>query len=146
MNNLRTIKKQGGFTLIELMIVIAIIAILAAIALPAYQNYIKRTQVSEVITAASGARTDIAEFVASNGVLPDMSYAIQNSMSKFVASTTWDGMVVTATSTASINGGDADAKTVVLTPDIISMTSLQVNWTCGPGDMPIQYLPGSCQG
>ena len=87
MNNLRTIKKQGGFTLIELMIVIAIIAILAAIALPAYQNYIKRTQVSEVLTAASGARTDIAEFVASNGTLPDMTYSIQESMSKFVDST-----------------------------------------------------------
>lgn len=145
MNNIRTTKNTGGFTLIELMIVIAIIAILAAIALPAYQNYIKRTQVSEVLTALSGARTDIAEFVASNGGLPPGAYSIQNSTSKFVTSTAWDGTAVTATSSTEINGTDADSKTVILTPTVISQTSLQVNWACTPGTMPSQYLPGSCQ-
>src|SRR6056297_706000 len=87
MNNIRTLKKTGGFTLIELMIVIAIIAILAAIALPAYQSYIVRTQVSEVIAAASAARTELAEVIASS---PNMqipaNYMVENQMSMFVAS------------------------------------------------------------
>ena len=150
MNNLRTIKKQGGFTLIELMIVIAIIAILAAIALPAYQSYIKRTQVTEVLAAASGARTEIAEYVASNGELPDSaSYSIQSSSSKFVDKTEVTGsgstLKIIATSSDSINGTDADSKNIELIPTIISTTSLQVNWDCDPGTMPPEYLPGSCQ-
>ena len=146
MQNLRTMKKQGGFTLIELMIVVAIIAILAAIALPAYQNYVIRTQVSEVITAASGARTEIAELVASNGTLPPATYTIQSSASEFVASTTWDGNAITATSTAAINGTEADNLTITLTPSTPNPTTLQIeSWTC-EGTIPTQFRPGSCQG
>ena len=61
---------QKGFTLIELMIVVAIIAILAAIAIPAYQNYLIRSQVSEGVTLADGAETAIAEFYSNHGVFP----------------------------------------------------------------------------
>ncbi len=63
-------KKQQGFTLIELMIVVAIIGILAAIALPAYQDYTTRARVSEGITLASGAKTAVTEYYASENVMP----------------------------------------------------------------------------
>ena len=62
---------QKGFTLIELMIVVAIIAILAAIAIPAYQDYLIRTQVSEGAVLTDGAKTAVAEFYCNKGVLPD---------------------------------------------------------------------------
>ena len=65
-----TKKKQQGFTLIELMIVVAIIGILAAIAIPAYQDYTKRAQISEGLTLSAGAKTGIAEYFADHGVWP----------------------------------------------------------------------------
>ena len=65
------IKQQSGFTLIELMIVIAIIGILAAIAIPAYQDYLVRTQVSEGFSLASGSKTAVGEFYSNNGFFPD---------------------------------------------------------------------------
>ena len=147
MNNLRTIKKQGGFTLIELMIVIAIIAILAAIALPAYQSYITRTQVSEVIAAASAARTEVAEVVATNdGVVPT-DYQIQNQTSKFVASTSLTSTappIITATATDELNGTAADGGTITLTGSIDTSNNT-VQWVCD-GGIPSQFRPGSCQG
>lgn len=70
MQNLNNIRRQGGFTLIELMIVVAIVAILAAIAIPAYQDYTVRSRVSECVAAAAACKTSVAEFHASNGVMP----------------------------------------------------------------------------
>lgn len=147
MNNLRTLKQQGGFTLIELMIVIAIIAILAAIALPAYQSYVVRTQVSEVITAASAARTEIAEVVASNGTVP-ANYGISDQTSEFVASVsltaTGDAPVITATARSTNNSSEVNGETITLTGTVDSATNT-VEWVCG-GSIPSNFRPGSCQG
>ena len=74
---------QQGFTLIELMIVVAIIGILAAVALPAYQDYTVRAKVSEVVLAASGGKTTIAEFFQTNGRMPSTTGHLLRLITKF---------------------------------------------------------------
>ena len=69
---------QKGFTLIELMIVVAIIGILAAVALPAYQDYTVKAKVSEMLLAASSAKTAVAEFANTNGALPGASFVVES--------------------------------------------------------------------
>ena len=133
-------KKQQGFTLIELMIVVAIIAILAAIALPAYSDYTKKAKVSEVILAASSARTAVAEYAAGTGALPDTSWQPETQSSKYVSGVAWDGGTITATSQniPNVTG------TITLDADINTNTQ-QVTWTCG-GTIDAKYRPGTCQG
>lgn len=148
---------QKGFTLIELMIVIAIIGILAAVALPAYQDYTVRAKLSEAVLAASSARTAVAESYASLGAMKteQASMGVQTQSSKYVASVTWNmltddsGEIIVLTQTADSGLPDlAASKTIVLTGTGIPATG-QVNWVCGPGGTaPIdpKYLPGSCKG
>lgn len=144
MKNLPTqYKKAKGFTLIELMIVVAIIGILAAVALPAYNDYTVRARVSEIILAASACRTSVSEAVAATGALPAANVCGANA-SQFVASVTSgaDG-VITATATASGLLGDAAGDTIVLTPAAPAGGQVP-SWTCG-GTVPAALRPQSCQ-
>ena len=157
---------QKGFTLIELMIVVAIIGILAAVALPAYQDYTVRARVSEVILAASSCRSTITDTVQ-NSPTPNVSAAIQSACSvtptKMVQSgSANDDGVITVAGSALALGGDtsAAANSVSLRPYVVSGGAPRVlegttdggltisEWRCGPAatnPMPLKYLPGSCK-
>lgn len=160
----KTMNKQQGFTLIELMIVVAIIGILAAIALPAYQDYTVRAKASEVVLAASSCRTSVTEAVQTaaatdiSGVLPNVCSITPT---KYVASgaVSADGVITIVADVTNL-GGDSDAthSSITLTPMKNSTTALVGStdggtsiegWKCGPAatnPLPAKYLPGSCQG
>ncbi len=143
---------QKGFTLIELMIVVAIIGILAAVALPAYQDYTVRAKVSEVILAASSGKVAVAEAAQAGGSMGAIA-AITSQQSKFVASV---GYAVTDGSngviTAIAQGEPKITGAGVQFAGVLA-TNGQVVWTCGAAPiagsvtvaMDSKYLPASCK-
>ena len=134
---------QQGFTLIELMIVIAIIGILAAIALPAYQDYTIRAGASEIVGAASGARTCVQELNQGTLDLTTADYTTCSGSDTAVAATTVaaDG---TITSTGTVRGETIE---VILTPSPLANAGTVDSWTCSPGpnNADENYLPSSCR-
>ena len=131
---------QKGFTLIELMIVVAIVGILAAIALPAYQDYIVRSKMSEAIAAIAACKTSVSEYTASHGSLPGGSNGgCSDTGSQYVAGNGgWTGSVI---SYASVNTGATTECTLTLTP---SQTGTEISaWTGSYGGCPAKYVPGS---
>ena len=153
-------KMQKGFTLIELMIVVAIIGILAAIALPAYQDYSKRAKVSELILAASNCRTSISEVyqTAKAGYAPGANnWGCESAAptTQYVAAVETDANGVITVTAQGIASG-VDGSKIDLTPytsagamTIAAIPGQVFKWVCGPSTanpMGANFLPGSCRG
>ena len=154
---------QKGFTLIELMIVVAIIGILAAVALPAYQDYTVRAKVSEAVLAGSTCRTAVSEAFQAASTLPAAGAfgcevgSANSKASKYVQSvTTLTGGIIEVTTTNDASLKEAASKVIQMTPKAADgTTNAAANsaigaWVCGPKSgntgMPVKYLPASCRG
>jgi len=139
---------QQGFTLIELMIVVAIIGILAAIALPAYQDYTVRAKVSEILARGAEAKTSIAEFYSSRGHYPTTlaSAGVVSTGVHYLKSA--GGVAITTTGfTLTSSGGEfppaAQGKKIQFS--VVSTANGVLVWKCAPADMPTKYMPASCR-
>jgi type IV pilus assembly protein PilA len=151
-------KAQQGFTLIELMIVVAIVGILAALALPAYQDYVVRSKVSEGLARLAEAKTSVAEAYSANTQWTSFpsssdSVGVNTAANHYVRALQWTGgavntakvtLVMAATADAAIGGKKLDML-------ITSTANGMLTWSCRPHSvsadaLAAKYTPGSCRG
>ena len=156
-------KRQEGLTLIELMVVIAVIGILGALALPAYQDYTLRAKVSEMLLAANGCKTAVTEAISSSSesdVSALLPKVCDSTSSKYVSAIAVDGNgVITVTGNhAALRGETSEsANAIAFTPLQTGDTAIKGStdggktlsgWRCGPASskgLPAKYLPASCK-
>ncbi|MDK8463820.1 pilin [Marinobacter sp. SS13-12] len=144
-------KVQQGFTLIELMIVVAIIGILAAVAIPAYQDYTIRAKLTEAMSVASQAKTAVSEYYISQGSMPadqaaaglDLPGAYSTDVVQDMTYTKTSDTVGVITMDIEAVGGDTLAgENFLLTG---TGTSTNVTWACTAGTIDAKYLPSNCR-
>lgn len=156
---------QSGFTLIELMIAIAIIGILAAIALPAYQDYTVKAKSSEVMLAASACRTSVVAAVQSSSAA-DVSSILLNACDEFTATQYVKSVTVSSNGIITVLADEANLSIVTSTTNVLTLAPIQTGsnalvgitdggktiagWRCGSvadgTTIPAKYLPSSCRG
>lgn len=152
---------QKGFTLIELMIVIAIVGVLAVVALPAYQDYTARAQMSEALTLAEGQKSAVVEYYSDKGTFPTSnadagianastitgkyvkSVAVASVAAAGSAGATSAKATITATMKSSGVNKDISGKTLILEG---SQNAGSFDWTCKAGTVDKKFLPSSCRG
>ncbi|MBI3145860.1 MAG: pilin [Pseudogulbenkiania sp.] len=136
---------QQGFTLIELMIVVAIIGILAALAIPAYSDYTAKSKVSEALSLGDGFKTKVALALGEDGTCTPGGTAA-SSTGKYVSLVAFGGTASTSACTitmtmASTGVSTIDSSTIILTS---SLAGESLNWTCSSA-IPDKYIPKTCQ-
>jgi type IV pilus assembly protein PilA len=150
-------KAQQGFTLIELMIVVAIVGILAALALPAYQDYVVRSKVSEGLARLAEAKTSVAEYYSANSQITQFpstaaSLGINEAGNHYVRSLGWTGGTEGAAKVTLTMAGTADAKVAGKQVEMLVQDTANgmITWKCQVGttagsELPSKYTPGSCR-
>ena len=139
--------KQKGFTLIELMIVVAIIGVLSAVAIPQYQNYVARAQVAEGFSLVSSGKMAVAEYYNETGTFPADNAtarlaAANTIIGKYVGSVTVDTGKLTVVFNTTTAHSKLQGKNFVLVP---TDNGGSISWNCGVGTVGVDYLPNSCQ-
>jgi len=139
---------QKGFTLIELMIVVAIIGILAAVAIPAYQDYIARSQVSEAVSLTASGKTPLAEFYGDKGIWPSEASEVMRSLSgKYVSAitiTSGNGVSGTVVLTARMKDSNVNTSILGSTLELTTADSGKT-WLCTGGTIQTKLRPSACR-
>ena len=143
---------QKGFTLIELMIVVAIIGILAAVAIPAYQDYTARAQMTEAFSMTSGMKTSIAEYAQINGIYPvgttfpsHTDLAVAGKYADAAVTSGTGVITITMKEAGTVSAGVAGKQVVLTPPQTLSAATTSFVFECSSTDIDQKYLPKSCK-